>query len=201
MIKKIAIALVFAALAVPAVGYVLPRSWSVQRSVVIRAAPERIYPLLVDLRRWQDWSVWTRAMDPLVRNSYEGPREGVGARWIWMGPQMGRGQLEITSASLRQGIELAQAIESERVNAKASLRLVTEGDGTRVTWTDEGSLPLVVGGFFRGTVEALLGQHLQASLEKLKAVVEALPVKPAAPLPAPADAGVQDAGVDDAGAP
>lgn len=198
MIKKIAIAVVAAVLAVLGVAAALPRGWSVERSIVIRSAPERVYPLLFDLRRWQEWSAWTKALDPLVRNTYEGPQDGVGAKWIWMGPRMGRGQLEIVAADPATGIELAQAIESEVVNAKASLRFSREGDDTRLTWRDEGTLPLLVGGLFRGTVEARLGGHLEASLEKLKATVEALP-QPARPPPAPAP--VADAGLEDAGTP
>lgn len=202
MLKKIAIAVVAAVLAVLGVAAVLPRSWSVERSIVIRSTPERIYPFLFDLRRWQEWSAWTRAIDPLVRHTYEGPQDGVGAKWIWMGPRMGRGQLEIVAADPSTGIELAQAIESEVVNAKASLRFSREAEGTRLTWRDEGTLPLLVGGFFRGTVEELLAAHLDASLEKLKATVEALP-EPVKPQPAPPpvfDAGVRDAGLEDAGA-
>lgn len=201
MIKKIAIAVVAVVLAVLGVAAVLPRSWSVERSVVIRSAPARIYPFLFDLRRWQEWSAWTKAIDPLVRNTYEGPRDGVGAKWIWMGPKMGRGQLEIVAADPASGIELAQAVESEVVNSKATLRFSAEADGTRVTWRDEGTLPPLVGGFFRGTVEDLLASHLEASLAKLKATVEALP-EPVKPAPVQVfGAGVGDGGLDDASLP
>lgn len=202
MIKKIAIAVVVTVLAVLGAGYVLPNRWAVERSIVIQSTPERIYPFLFDLRRWQEWSVWTKQLDPLVRHTYEGPQDGVGAKWIWMGPKMGRGQLEITAADPKSGIVLAQAIESERVNSQAWLRFTAEGDATRVTWGDMGTLPPVVGGFFRGTVEERLGQHLENSLAKLKGLVEALPppVKPLPP-PPPPDAGAVDvdAGVADAG--
>lgn len=200
MVQKIAISLIVGVLTVLGAGYVLPRSWAVERSVVIQSTPDRIYPLLADLRRWQEWSAWTKQLDPLVRHTYEGPRDGVGARWIWMGPKMGRGQLELTAASPTAGIELAQAIESERVNSRASLRFSFEGGATRVTWSDEGTLPPVVGGFFLGTVEDLLSQHLEASLQKLKTLVEALP-PPVKPSPPPPDAGLPGtaAGVVDAG--
>ena len=54
MIKKIAIALVLAVLVTVGVGLALPRSWSVERSIVIARGPAQIYPYLFDLRRWQD---------------------------------------------------------------------------------------------------------------------------------------------------
>lgn len=173
MIKKFAIALVALVAITLCVGAALPQRWKVERHVVINAAPERIHPLLFDLKRWQDWSVWTRAMDPQVRNTYEGPQDGVGAKWLWLGPKMGRGQVVIVASEPHRGIELDESIEAEAANAHASLTFSTEGSATRVTWVDEGTLPPIAGGFFRGTVEDQLGSHFAASLEKLKAVVEA----------------------------
>ena len=99
MIKKIAIALVAAVLLALGVGLALPREWKVEQQVVIHKPPARIHPLLFDLRRWQDWSVWTRAMDPQLRNTYEGPQDGVGAKWLWLGPKMGRGRIDAALAS------------------------------------------------------------------------------------------------------
>lgn len=172
MIKKFAIAVIAAVALTFGVGLWLPRGWRVEREVLIDAPPERVYALLFDLKRWQEWSVWTRAMDPLLRNTYEGPQEGVGAKWLWLGPQMGRGRLVITAADPAKGLELEQAIESDTVNSHASLRFTVEGGKTRVTWTDEGTLPPLVGGLFRGTVEQKLSVHLATSLERLKSLLE-----------------------------
>lgn len=195
MIKKIAIALVALVVLTTAVGAALPRTWRVERSVVIASTPERIFPYLNDLKRWQEWSVWTKAMDPLVRHMFEGPQDGVGARWSWLGPKMGQGKIEIVEADPAVGISLSESIESPTENAHASLRFTREGAQTRVTWIDEGTLPWVVGGFFRGTVEEVLSANFETSLNKLKAVVEALPPPPvAAPVPVPAPVVVLDAG-------
>jgi hypothetical protein len=172
VLKKFAIALIAAVLVTLGVGLSLPRTWRVEREVLIDAPPERVYALLFDLKRWQEWSVWTRAMDPLLRNSYEGPQEGVGAKWLWLGPEMGRGRLVIVAAEPTKGLELEQAIESDVVNSHASLSFTVVDGKTRVTWIDEGTLPPLVGGFFRGTVERKLGVHLAASLEKLKSLLE-----------------------------
>lgn len=195
MTKKIAIALIAIVLIALGVGLVLPRSWEIERSIVIDTTPERIAPLVLDLRRWQEWSVWTKALDPLVRNTFEGPADGVGAKWLWLGPTMGRGRIEIVAADVKRGIELDQALESERVNSHGTIAFSPEGSGTRVTWIDRGELP-VLGGFFRSAFEERLGENLEKSLAKLKTVVDALPppVAPVAPV-APSDAGVEvDAG-------
>lgn len=194
MIKKFAFAAIAVTLLCLGAAFVLPREWRVERSVVIDAAPQRVHALLFDLKRWQDWSVWNRTMDPQLRNAYEGPQDGVGAKWLWLGPKMGRGQLVIVASDPLRGIELDQAIESETVNAHASLTFTPEGAATRVTWVDEGTLPPIAGGLFRNTLQQQLGAHLESSLTKLKTILEAQTPAPA-PLPPadPVDAGQPDA--------
>lgn len=187
---KLAIVVVLGA---GAVGAVRPRAWRVEQSVTIAAPPERIHAFVDDLKRWQEWSVWTKALDPSVRHIYEGQPSGVGARWTWLGPKMGQGTVEIVESSPALGLGLSQAIESPTPNARATLRYAREGNQTRVTWVDEGTLPVVVGGFFRGVVEERLAAHLATSLGKLKGVVEAAEPVPVAPV-VPAVLDAPDAG-------
>lgn len=175
MIKKIAIALVVVIALAAGVGAALPRTWRVEQSVVIASPPERIFPFINDLKRWQEWTVWTHAMDPHLHNIFEGNQDGVGARWSWLGPKMGNGTMEIVESSPLTGIALSEAIETPTENARASLRFTREGDSTRVTWVDEGTMPFIVGGFFRAEVETQLSANFATSLAKLKALVEAMP--------------------------
>lgn len=171
VIKKLSIVAIAVVVLGTVVAAAFPREWKVTRSIVIAAPPAKIHPLVVDLKRWQDWSPWTRALDPQLRNIYEGPSDGVGAKWAWLGPVMGRGTITIIEADETTGIALEQRIESDDVNAHAKISYTVEGEGTRVTWTDEGTLP-PMSGFFRGTVESELGAHFDAALAKLKKLVE-----------------------------
>lgn len=203
MLKKVALALVGLVVVLVVVGLALPRRWRVERSVVIDAPSTRIHPFLNDLRRWQEWAAWTRELDPQVRNAYEGPQDGLGAKWSWMGPQMGRGRMEIVATDPAVGLTVDEAIESDEVNAKSVFTYAPVGASTKVTWVDEGTLPPVVGGYFRGMIEELLGGHFEKGLAKLKGLVEALPPPPPnvvvpPPAPAPLDGG--SASTPDAGA-
>ncbi len=175
MLRKVAIALVGLAGLIVLIGLVLPRTWHVERSIVINAASHRIHPFISNLHEWQAWSVWSKELDPQVRNSFEGEQDGVGAKWSWLGPKMGRGRVEIESSDPRFGVELDEAIESETVNAHGRFSYSAEGKATRVRWQDEGMLPPVLGGYFRGSVEEQLKAAFQTGLEELKRKVEALP--------------------------
>jgi len=155
------------------VGLVLPRKWHVERSVVINAGPEHIHPLVNDLKAWQSWAVWTKAMDPEVKDEYGGPASGVGAWWAWNGPKMGHGKMTITKSDVASGVWVDEMIETDdEVNAHGSLTWVQEGGGTKVTWVDEGLLPPVMGGYFVSMIEDMLGDNFQTGLKNLKAEVE-----------------------------
>ncbi|MBL8924162.1 MAG: SRPBCC family protein [Myxococcaceae bacterium] len=193
MLKRVAIFVGAVALLIGAIGALLPRQWSVARSIRIEAPPERVLPFVANLRRWQDWAVWTKAMDPNLVNTFAGPEEGVGARWQWQGPVMGRGAMTVTAADLT-GVSIDEAIESDVVNARGRLSFVPDGQGTTVTWSDQGTLP-PMGGFFRENLEAMLGGHFEKGLSALKVLAEKQPPPQPLPLPssleglAPADAG------------
>jgi hypothetical protein len=201
MLKKAALAAVAVVVLLVVVGLALPRTWRVERSVVIDAPSHRIHPFLNDLRRWQEWAVWNKELDPQVRNTWEGPQDGVGSKWAWMGPQMGRGRMEIVASDPATGLTLDEAIESDEVNAKSVFTYAAVGASTKVTWVDEGTLPPVIGGYFRGMVEEMLGGHFDRGLQKLKALVEALPPPPPNVVTPPPVAPAPDAGADDAGSP
>jgi hypothetical protein len=155
------------------VGLLLPSQWNVERSVVIHAEPRHVYPLVSDLKAWQSWAVWTKDMDPEVKNEYGGPAQGVGAWWAWDGPKMGHGKMTISKSEEAAGVWVEEMIETdESVNAKGSLTWKPEGGGLKVTWVDQGTLPPVVGGYFRSMLEEMLGDNFQKGLENLKAEAE-----------------------------
>lgn len=198
IIRRIAIALVVLLALAVAVGLVLPRRWHVEQSITINAPPERIHPFINNLHKWQEWAVWTKEMDPQVRNDYGGPEEGVGAKWSWLGPKMGRGRMVVVESDPKTGVSVDEAIESDETNARSTFAFTVNGSATTVKWTDEGTLPIVLGGYFKGFIEDMLSENFAKGLLKLKAVVEALP-PPAQPAPPPAPVDPVDGGVPDAG--
>ncbi len=155
------------------VGLFLPRRWHVEQSVVMNAAPAHIYPLVNDLKAWQAWAVWTKDMDPEVKNDYGGPALGEGAWWSWKGPKMGRGKMMITKSDVASGVWVDEMIETDEVNAHGSVTWGMEGGGTKVTWVDDGELPPVIGGYFVGMIEEMLGENFRQGLENLKKQAEA----------------------------
>ena len=57
------------ALTIVLVGLVLPSTFSVERTVDIKAPPRKIYDYVVEPKQWTRWSVWTKR-DPDMRITY-----------------------------------------------------------------------------------------------------------------------------------
>ncbi|MGQ0457523.1 MAG: SRPBCC family protein [Hyphomicrobium sp.] len=144
MIKSILIAIV-AAIAGFA-GYVAlqPAVGTVSRSAVIAAPATKIFPLVNNLKTWNDWSPWAK-LDPNAKSTFEGPDSGVGAIFKWSGNgEIGEGAIAIVESAaderLKLRLDFAKPFAS---TSDVEFAFQPEGDGTRVTWTMTGERPFL----------------------------------------------------------
>ena len=73
----------------------MAKDFLISRSIEITAPPERITPLLRDLRAWRQWSPW-EGLDPHLERTYSGADAGVGAVYAWQGnSKAGAGRMEV----------------------------------------------------------------------------------------------------------
>ena len=76
-----------------------PDTFKIERSISIKAPPEKIFPLINDLHSMQTWSAWEK-VDPAMKRDYSGPASGVGAQYAWEGnKEIGQGSMEITESN------------------------------------------------------------------------------------------------------
>lgn len=207
MLKKLALAVVALVALVVVVGLARGRHWRVEKAAVINAKPETLHAFVDDFERgWTRWSVW-HAMDPKGVWSYAGTPGTVGHTMSWQGPEVGTGKLTLTKI---EPLEVAYdgAIESNDVNDKGTLTFTPDptpgSTATKVVWIDEGDAPPVVGGLFKGMLEAMLGDQFQKNLDALKVVAEKKQVDDdtaAAQAKAAGDAAAAAAPAPDGGAP
>ncbi|MFL5320712.1 MAG: SRPBCC family protein [Myxococcaceae bacterium] len=184
VLKFFAIAIIGIAVLTVGIGLLLPRTWSVNESIVIDAPPERVADEVKNFHNWQHWVFWNDSDDPEVKRTFSDQQGVPGASTSWNGPRMGRGKLTVSKVE-PGSIAFDEQLESDEVNAHGMLSWREESGRTEVTWHDEGLLPAVMGGYFRSVVQRGLSDHFKTALEKLKAHVEQT-----------AQAGVQvDAGV------
>ncbi|HKF20803.1 MAG TPA: SRPBCC family protein [Candidatus Angelobacter sp.] len=150
-----------------------PPRFSIQRSVTIRAGPEKVFALINDLRRWPEWSDSEKDGSTLARK-YSGAPAGRGAIYEWDGKgNAGAGRLEIVESSptlIRLQADWARPFAARNINC---FNIDPQGNGTRVTWTLDGEnvFMLKVMTVFVST-ESLMGPHLEKGLAGLKASAE-----------------------------
>jgi uncharacterized protein YndB with AHSA1/START domain len=151
-----------------------PDTFRLERSTVIKAAPEKIFPFVHDFRRWTAWSPWEK-IDADLKRDYGGAASGKGATYAWEGKKAGSGRMEIMEAtpSSRVLIKLDFMKPFEAHNT-AEFTFTPERDGTRVDWAMYGPnrfISKLMSVFFN--FDKLVGKDFEKGLAALKASAEA----------------------------
>src|SRR5260221_10751414 len=144
MLKRILIPFVAVLVVLAVIGMLLPRNIRVQRSVTIARPASLIYATVNSFQLFSKWSPWQN-LDPNMRQTTEGPRDGVGAKLVWSGnDKVGSGTQVITASTPDQSV--ASDIDFGKMGvAKSTVLLVPQGSSTRVTSTldiDMGASPI-----------------------------------------------------------
>jgi uncharacterized protein YndB with AHSA1/START domain len=135
---KATIAVLVALFAVLAIGgLLLPSGFTVTRSTVIAASPERVYALVADPRSWQRWAVWNRR-DPAMRIEYSGPASGTGATWRWRSKTEGNGAMTFTDAEPARRVAYDLYFADFGTTSSGELRFEPKDGVTHVTWSMTG---------------------------------------------------------------
>jgi len=151
-----------------------PDTFRVQRTAVIDAPPEQIFPFIEDFRKHVLWSPYEQ-FDPSMSRIYSGPDNGKGAVYEWHGKgKAGKGRMEIahTSAPLMAVIRLDFVRPFETQNI-VEFTLRPEGSSTSVSWAMRGANPYIAK-LIRlvFNMDRLVGKDFETGLAKLKALAE-----------------------------
>jgi hypothetical protein len=174
MLKKILIALALLIVALVAVVAFQPAEFRITRAARIAAAPEVVFPLFNDFRKWNDWSPWAK-VDPNAKYTFEGPDAGVGAKFAWAGNnEVGEGVMTITESKPSERVAMKlEFFKPFAATSTTEFTLQPDGGGTAVTWSMSGRnnfIAKAVGMFM--DCDKMVGGDFEKGLANLKAVVE-----------------------------
>ena len=120
-----------------------PDTFSVQRSAVIAAPAEKIFPLITDLRAFNTWNPFARA-DPAAKLEYQGAASGKGASYTWQGDQSGAGRMEVidivANSKVTMKLDFTKPFEAHN---SVDFTIKPQADGSLVTWNMYGPMPYV----------------------------------------------------------
>lgn len=179
ILKRIGIGIALATILVIAVGFALPSSYTISRTVTISASPTRIHALAGDLKKWPDWTPWAKA-DPSIVIKYGDLTEGVGAHQSWTG-NSGGGELTFTRSDPAWGVAYDMNMDDGKYLSKSTLEYKNAGSATEVIWTmhgENGNNPL--NRYFGLMMDPMVGPMFEDGLNRLKLEAERDTV-PAAP--------------------
>ena len=150
-----------------------PDAFHIQRTATIEAAPERIFPLINDLRENSRWSPFEN--DPAMTRVHSGSAAGKGAVFEWNGNrQVGRGRIAITDSvppsKVVMALDMFTPFEAHNV---VEFTLAPHDGKTDVTWSMRGPQPFMAK--LMSTVmdcDKMVGSQFEEGLGKLKAIAE-----------------------------
>jgi hypothetical protein len=173
-LKKVLLALAVLVAVLLLVGLLLPASYRVERSIVIRAKPDAVFAKVNTLKHWPEWTAWTVARFPDMKLSFSGPDAGEGAVYSWTGKTSGDGTLKITKSEPGKLITYDLDFEHGKYLSKGELSFVAEGEMVAVKLANAGDLGAnPVNRWFGLLMDRMMGPDLQAGLDNLKRQMEA----------------------------
>lgn len=152
-------------------GYVatLPDEFRVERSAMMQAEADQVFPLINNFHEWGKWSPWEN-VDPNLKRTYEGPEQGEGASYSWIGnSNVGEGKMTITESKPNELI----AIKLEFFKPFAGIspttfKLEPSGSGTKVTWTMNGKNNFIAKGMcVFMDMDTMVGTQFEEGLAKM----------------------------------
>jgi uncharacterized protein YndB with AHSA1/START domain len=134
LMHKILIGLGVPVLAIFVFALFKPSHFRVERSRLMAASPEAVFPWFNNHRKFDEFNPWLK-MDPGAKVEYAGPESGVGAVCSWDGKEVGAGTATITESQANEHVVLR--MEWKRPMQGVSTVEYTfkpENGQTRVTW-------------------------------------------------------------------
>ena len=151
-----------------------PSDYRVERTVLLKAPPDKVYSLVEDVRRWPDWSM-DEEKDPTLKRQFFGPPRGTGAGFDWAGGMhSGKGRATITEAQPPKRLVVQVSVqEPYEDESRLEIDLSPHDSGTLLRWAASGGMSYFtkVTTTFT-TMDAVMGPRVEGSLAKLKLLAE-----------------------------
>lgn len=174
MLKIVALVIVALIVVILILAALKPDAFRVERSILIKASADKLFPHISDLRNWAAWSTWEK-MDPAMKKTYSADSAGKGASYEWEGnKKVGHGRMTIAEsvAPSKVAIQLDFYVPFESRNM-ADLTLQAQGNETLVTWAMYGPMPFISKLFsVFVSMDKMIGKDFEASLANLKTLAE-----------------------------
>ena len=145
--------------------------FTVAKSAHINASPERVFEFVSDFGTWTKWSPWLAAQsDPSVVVSENS--NSVGSQYSWEGDVVGKGSIQHMELVPGKSIEdKLQILKPWKSQSDVRFDFVGSDEGTEITWTMNGSLPLMLF-WMKSMMVNMIGMDYARGLKMLGELIE-----------------------------
>lgn len=153
-------------------AYLIPAETVVQRQIVIKAPPEKVFAVVGNLKRFNEWSPWAD-LDPHATYAFEGAEVGTGQKMTWesANPDVGRGSQTVVEFIANSKV-VTELDFGDMGTAQASLALAAVDGGTGVTWGFKTKASGVLDRWMSLMFDRWIGADYEKGLGRLKTLVE-----------------------------
>src|SRR5688500_17780863 len=118
-----------------------PDSFRVQRTVLVNAPSDKVFPLINDLKAFAKWSPYDQK-DRAMKRTFGAVTAGKGATYAWEGNKdVGQGSMEIVESGPRKVLIKLDIVKPFEAHNMAEFLFEPKGDSTSVTWAVYGPSP------------------------------------------------------------
>lgn len=117
------------------IAALLPDSWAIEEAVLVNTTPDKLYPLLNDLREWETWSVWSAQENKAALTiEYPGQSKGAGATQLWSSRTL-NAKLSLTGCRVNETIRFSLEVKEANLELKGIIALgIADVGYTQVAW-------------------------------------------------------------------
>ncbi|TCD02538.1 SRPBCC family protein [Pedobacter psychroterrae] len=155
------------------IGFFLPTSFRVSRSIEINSPDSLVFQKTLNLNDFALWNPWME-MEPSAKKTITGDGVSVGSSFGWIGKEVGTGSMTIEKITpLKQIDERLEFLEPFQSTSKTSFYFESIANGsTKVTWDFSGENNSISERWMALMYDGMIGKDYQKGLANLKAFVE-----------------------------
>ncbi|MFD2162195.1 SRPBCC family protein [Paradesertivirga mongoliensis] len=153
-------------------GLLLPKTYSVSRSVAINAPDSVVYKNVADFNNFLKWNPWSK-MEPEAKEVISGPVSQPGHMYTWDGEKTGQGQMTIERTEPYKLIDFElKFIKPFESLADTKFSFEPAANQTTVSWTMQGNNNTTMEKWMSLMMDGMLGKDFESGLKSLKEISE-----------------------------
>ena len=154
------------------IGALMPKSFNVEKSIVINKPINAVMSRIANLNDYARWNPWQQS-DPTATNSITGAPGTPGHKYAWEGKKVGVGALTLNQMDDRNIHFELEFFKPWKSKAKDNWHFEPAGNNeTKVTWQNRGELPWPVARLMGPMINKGLNKQFAAGLDNLKNLCE-----------------------------